>query len=404
MTAPEEPAALSLAEGRFARFEAIRWWDLAKMSSARVLVVGAGALGNEVLKNLALLGVGNVVVADMDRIEASNLSRSVLFREQDEGLPKAECAARAACEIYPGMNAVPLAGNVLADVGLGYFRWADVVIGALDNREARVFVNAACARVGRPWLDGGLDVLNGIARGFAPPRTACYECTMGETDWRLLNQRRSCSLLARKAAQGGGAPTTPTSAAVVGAIQAQEAVKILHGMPDEETLLGRAFVFEGRTHNSYTLHHPVNPECGWHEPPPPVHSVAGAFRDTPMSRMMAEAERLLGAPGKALDFGRELVDGLSCPGCGRRKTASGPAEHLREEDVVCGGCGGECVPSFFHSLEAEDPRLGRTARELGLPAWDIVWVRNGRGMVGLEFSGDDPFGKADGGTGKAGKE
>ena len=87
-----------------------------------------------------------------------------------------------------------LVGNVLADLGLGLFRWAQVVVGALDNREARVFVNGACARVGRPWMDGGIEVIQGVVRGFAPPTTACYECTMSQVDWKVLNQRRSCAL------------------------------------------------------------------------------------------------------------------------------------------------------------------------------------------------------------------
>src|SRR5690348_7153428 len=85
---------IETADGRFARFEAIEWWDQSLLQKARVLVVGAGALGNEVIKNLALLGIGNVVIADMDKIELSNLSRSILFRESDEGKSKAECAAR----------------------------------------------------------------------------------------------------------------------------------------------------------------------------------------------------------------------------------------------------------------------------------------------------------------------
>lgn len=125
--------SLAPQEGRFARLEAIEWWDQALLARSHVLVIGAGALGNEVVKNLALLGLGHVVIADMDRVELSNLSRSVLFRESDEGRFKAECAARAAREIFPGIDAHAFVGNVLADLGLGYFRWADVVIGALAN-------------------------------------------------------------------------------------------------------------------------------------------------------------------------------------------------------------------------------------------------------------------------------
>ena len=69
------------------------------------------------------------------------------FREADEGAFKASTAARAARNIYPEIDARSIDGNLLADVGLNHFRWANVIIGALDNREARVFVNSACARV-----------------------------------------------------------------------------------------------------------------------------------------------------------------------------------------------------------------------------------------------------------------
>src|SRR6202453_1238340 len=95
-------AALSAADDdRFHRFSLIGWWDQQKLRDAKVLVVGAGALGNEIVKNLALLGIGNILIADLDRIENSNLSRSVLYRKKDNGRFKAEVAARAAKEIYP---------------------------------------------------------------------------------------------------------------------------------------------------------------------------------------------------------------------------------------------------------------------------------------------------------------
>src|SRR5947209_16934580 len=83
-------------DDRFQRFKLIGWWDQRKLAAAKGLVVGAGALGNEIVKNLALLGVGQVLVVDMDRIENSNLSRSVLYRASDNGTFKSQAAARAA--------------------------------------------------------------------------------------------------------------------------------------------------------------------------------------------------------------------------------------------------------------------------------------------------------------------
>src|SRR3954452_24180333 len=101
---------------RYSRLRLISWWRQERLAAARVLVVGAGALGNEVLKNLALLGVGVVYVIDLDAIESSNLSRSVLFRAGDGGRAKAEVAARRAREINPDMATAAMRGDVITDL------------------------------------------------------------------------------------------------------------------------------------------------------------------------------------------------------------------------------------------------------------------------------------------------
>jgi molybdopterin/thiamine biosynthesis adenylyltransferase len=163
-------------EDRFGRFRLIGWWDQSKLTQAKILVVGAGALGNEIVKNLALLGVGNVLIADLDRIENSNLSRSVLYRESDNGRFKAEVAAEAARGIYPEIRVGAFNGNVVHDLGAGVFRWADVVIGGLDNREARLAINRHCQRVERPWIDGAIEAIAGTARVFLPGEGACDCC------------------------------------------------------------------------------------------------------------------------------------------------------------------------------------------------------------------------------------
>ncbi len=135
------------AEDRFARFRLISWWDQERLAEARILVIGAGALGNEILKNLALLGVGRVFVADRDRVENSNLSRSILFREHDCGRPKAVVAAERAREIYPSMQGSTSISRAISCTtwAPGIYRWADVILGGLDNREARVAINQAAS-------------------------------------------------------------------------------------------------------------------------------------------------------------------------------------------------------------------------------------------------------------------
>jgi adenylyltransferase/sulfurtransferase len=375
---------LTLKSGRFDRLEAIEWWDQPRVAGSKLLVVGAGALGNEVVKNLVLLGAGHVVVVDMDRVEMSNLTRSVLLRESDEGQPKASCVARAARALSPSSKVTAIHGNVHCDVGLGLFRWADVVVAALDNREARLRVNSACARVGRPWIDGGIDVLPGVVRGFFPPSTACYECTMSAVDWEQVNRRRSCSLLAREAVASGGTPTTPTSASIIGALQVQETLKILHGM---EALLGQGVVFDGVAHDSYRVSYPISPECGWHEPPSRIETRRELDSSSPLSSIWAIAEGELGGLD-AIELGRELVSCLECPECGGSTSVLCPAERLSQNELLCSECGEERIPTFVHAFSRDSDALRLSAAQMGLPPWDVIWGRRGEQGIGIELAGD----------------
>ncbi|MFC1840333.1 ThiF family adenylyltransferase [Thermodesulfobacteriota bacterium] len=374
-------------EDRYSRLEAISWWDQSLLQKAHILVVGSGALGNEIIKNLALLGVRHLVIVDNDRIEKSNLTRSVLFRESDEGLFKAECAARSMKEICPEAKPTALNANVVSDVGLGYFRWSQVIIGALDNREARVFVNSACSMLGRTWFDGGIEVLHGIVRGFSPPETACYECTMSQADWNQINQRRSCSLLARKLVSVSGTPTTPTTAAVIGGIQTQEVVKLLHGL---SFMNGKGYFFDGLAHDSYTINYQIKSDCGCHESALDVLANEDVTSNTPLRVLSERAEQRLGGLD-SIDLGRELVRRLKCPECGREEEVWKSVESITAEQAVCKSCGAESVPVFLHSLKPDSMLLNRSPRQLGLPKWDIIWAHYGNSSIGLEISGDNPF-------------
>ena len=119
-------------------------------------MVGAGALGNEVIKNLVLMGIGHIYIIDFDTIEAANLSRSPLFRESDSGREKAEVAAARAKELNPDVHIQYLHGDVTTDLGLGVFRRMDVIVGCLDNREARLAVNRFAYWMDKPWVDGAI--------------------------------------------------------------------------------------------------------------------------------------------------------------------------------------------------------------------------------------------------------
>ena len=261
-------------EDRYARFRLIAWWDQDKLAAARVLVVGAGALGNEVLKNLAMLGVGHVTIVDYDDIEESNLTRSILFRSRDRGQFKADVAARTLRDINPDISVSAIKGNIITDVGLGLFADVDVVIGCLDNREARLWVNRSCWKVGTPWIDGGIQEISGVAKVFVPPDGACYECAMTENDYRLISLHYSCPLLKQEDLAAGKVPTAPTIASIIGGLQTQEALKLIHGMP---VAAGAAMIFNGVANTFYTTKFQHKENCLSHDTwPAPVELPLGA--------------------------------------------------------------------------------------------------------------------------------
>ncbi len=369
---------------RFARLELISWWDQQRLAAAKVVVVGAGALGNEILKNLALLGVGRVFLIDFDQVESSNLSRSVLFRPEDCGKRKVDVAARRAVEIYPDLRVRPFHGNVVYDVGLGLFRWADVVLAGLDNREARVAINRAAARAGTVWIDGAIERLQGVARVFDPACGPCYECTMSEVDWKMLEARRSCALLSRSELEQGKVPTTPTTASVIAGIQCQEAVKYLHGL---ETLVGKGFVFDGQTHQSYVVSYSQKPDCPSHEPYEPVEVLDWSVEETTAGELLQKVRSDLG-PDAVVEFNNDLLRSLECPKCGRETLVLTSLARVTEQEARCPVCGENRVPHLFHTLSGDEDFLDRTLSQLGVPPWDVVVGRRGLEQRFYELAGD----------------
>ncbi|MFW6170811.1 MAG: HesA/MoeB/ThiF family protein, partial [Planctomycetota bacterium] len=304
---------------RYSRLRLIAWWDQDTLTRARIMVVGAGALGNEVLKNLALMGIGEIHLVDFDHIEQSNLTRGVLFRQRDCGRSKAEAAADSLRNLNPDVRVRPLVANVVTQVGLGLFRDMDVVIGCLDNREARLWVNRSCWRVGTPWIDGGLQEINGVIKVFVPPDGACYECGMTENDYRLINLRYSCPLLRQEQIQSGKVPTSPTIAAMIGGLQTQEALKLLHGLPVES---GVALIYNGMANTFYKTRFQRREACLSHETyPEPMALPLGAVNHTAaellqsvcqMSQFPVESSRI--------ELDHDLVTSIECEPCGTSRT------------------------------------------------------------------------------------
>ena len=372
---------------RYASLRLIPWWRQDRLRAARVLVVGAGALGNEVLKNLALVGVGTVVVIDMDTIEPANLSRSVLFRVEDGGQPKAEVAARRTREINPEITVIPVVGDVINDLGLGVFAAADVVIGSLDNREARLWVNRQCWKVNTPWVDAGIQEIQGVVKVFVPPDSACYECAMTARDYQLLNVRYSCPMLRRDEILAGKVPTAPTIASMMAALEVQEALKLIHGLP---VAAGSALVFNGITNQFYTTRLPHRPDCLSHETYPGAEPLAIGQSTTAAELFDLVRPTLAGPLSLALD--RDLVTVVECLRCATVREIFRPRSVVRQGDADCPACLTPGRPVLIATVEEGSSAAGLSLAKLGIPAYDIVRVDGAEGSGFFLLAGDrSPF-------------
>jgi molybdopterin/thiamine biosynthesis adenylyltransferase len=363
-----------LPEDRYARQRLISWWEQDRLAAARVLVIGAGALGNEILKLLALSGVGHIMIYDMDRIEVSNLSRTVLFKETDAGALKAEVAAQRVVELNPHAVAVGRSHNIIHATGLGIFLWADVVICGLDNRLARMFVNSSCARTGRTWIDGAIEGLSGIVRVFDPARTACYECTMNEADRKHVQDRLSCAMLARDEISLGHVPTTSVAASLIAALEVQEAIKYLHGQP---TLNGEGIHVNGMWHDFSRVQYRRRDDCAAHDMFEQIVPLQQGVNDITLGELLDLAEAKLGRD-VTLELSRDVVTGLTCPVCEKTERVGLVLGALREAAARCPLCETHRVVQFSGIVVRDgEIDLSLTPGEIGVPPFDIIVVRQG---------------------------
>lgn len=374
-------------EDRYSRLRLIPWWDQQRLSSAAIMVVGAGAIGNELIKNLALLGIGRILIVDMDKIEQTNLTRSILFSAKDVGRYKSEAAAQRAMEINPDVRAKALTCNIIDDIGLGVFRRVNLVLGGLDNREARLAVNQSCYRVNRPWIDGAIEVLNGFARVFVPPDGACYECTMTETDWKLINKRKSCAMLTREQMAEGKIPTTPTSSSIIAGVQVQEMLKLLHSDRNLPTLAGKCFVFDGLTHDSYVVTYQRKDSCMSHDPYPEILERDWSVRTMTLRALIKAVRDEMGADA-VVDFDRDIATVATCS-CKESKELYLPVHKLTHEHLVCPACKKAMSFDSIHSIRGTEAFLDKTLFEIGIPPLHIVTGRAGADTRCFEFSADE---------------
>lgn len=378
----------------------LSWFKKDKVKNARVLVAGAGALGNEVVKDLALFGVGHIYVVDFDQIEISNLTRSVLFREEDayNHSYKAEIVAKRAMEINPQISVIPIVGNLFSEVGLGLYRAADVVIGCLDSRIARYLLNRLCMRAGKAWIDGSIENLTGAVKVYTPG-ISCYECGLSREEFNIIMLRTGCADVVRAQTSAGRVATTPISASIVGAIQVQEAMKIIHrekgDEPQFKTLQGKMLRYEGMTNRMNIYRYASwKKNCPAHERWDNITEGRGLSATMQVKDVLAGLKKLLKAKTLEINMrNNKFIDFIVSVKPEKEYEVMIPESRLdgfinANQELKKLSYRTIFHKSFYENIDADFPYQDLTLQQIGIPLFDVIQVSTDKGLYFVELSGD----------------
>ncbi len=373
-------------ESRYARHHLIDWWEQKRLSQAKVMVVGAGAIGNEVIKSLALLGVGNLWIVDFDTVEVTNLTRSVLFRESDIGRSKAEVAAERARDINPHINVHALSCDLEYEIGSGVYRAMDVVIGCLDSLQARLALNRACYRVGVPWINGGIEVTVAEVSLFQAERGACFECSMSPAMWEQHHERFSCGGL-RANLNEEKQPTTAVVASIVAGYMVNEAVALLHTdaeHPKTGLEFGQKMILLLKPYRFDIYGLPCDPNCLAHE----CWEEIEVLPLSPAALTTAQLLEQIGEPQGTLELGFDLLTVMRCVECGSEASVFLPLERVGVETSECPQCAKRSrYPETVTWIDHESEWAQTLLSQLGIPEYQILCVKGERGTRYVQLTG-----------------
>ncbi len=411
--AETERSALPIDEKNdpFARQKLVSWWDQERIADARVLVMGAGAIGNETLHNLALLGFRHIFLCDMDTIELSNLSRTLLFRREDEGRLKAEVAAERTREmcLAEDPRVDYFSGDIMYELGTGIYRHFDIILGCLDNDATRFFIDRQCTRFGKPWINAGISELAvGLQLIWCRESGQCFHCGESpEVVGRVMSRKASCGKTSIADLQAGKIPTVQVASAIVAGLQAQETVKFVCGKHVE---WGVNYYFQG-TKNAFEMTRKRDDcACMHHEMPLADHvtELTHISSRNTMRELLAAVRETLGIEGYlAVDLseeaGRDFIRTSVCCACGEHEVSVNvPRYRFRDEMAVCVTCRVQGTTELvydpittsvrYYDEESDEEMLDMTLAALGIPPLHVLTVYDGEDREYLvELTGDMPY-------------
>ena len=363
---------VTAADDRYMRHRAIPWWDQDRLTNARVLVAGAGAIGNEVIKLLALMGVNNLTIVDFDTIEITNLTRSILFRDTDIGNSKSIIAAARARDLNPDSVAIGIHGDLEYDVGIGVYRNHDLIIGCLDSVNARLALNRCSMRSGTPWINGGIEATFGEVT-WHTNNSACFECGMTESMWERRNRRYSCGgQLANIPTDS--VPTTATIASIIASYLVNEALLLLHAESFEDKAglkAGEKLFLSLQPYAFHIAAMETNTSCTAHEKWEPLQALNLDVTSSTVQDLLSETS----GPDGILELGFDLLTGMHCVQCGETEEMLSPIEKSLLSTTHCDRCNLDTrTPVAISWIDWNSPLAVRALCELRIPPLHVISI------------------------------
>jgi molybdopterin/thiamine biosynthesis adenylyltransferase len=242
---------------RYARQLLLADWNQEKLAKSTVLVAGIGALGSIVALDLALTGIGKIIIVDFDTIELSNLSRQFLYSDKDVGESKAIVAGQKLRQANPDVQILAL-NCAIQEVRMTTWEEADLIIDGLDTFEARRWLNSLCIHKNKPLIHGGMYGWWGNVQRVIPFETPCLECQPLVPAERL---QKACTPPGQRRKTEEPPPKFPSLlsiATVIAGIQFQEALKHLLSVG---TPLDNYLFYDGLNQQFTVLKLARNPNC-----------------------------------------------------------------------------------------------------------------------------------------------
>ena len=213
-----------------------------KLKKAKVVIAGAGGLGNPAAIYLAAAGVGRILNIDNDQYELSNLNRQILGWQKDIGRPKVEAAEEKLRALNPDIEVEAVNTEITAENVCDLIRDSDVVVDALDNWKTRFDLNSGCVECRIPLVHAGIHGLSGQITTIVPGEGPCLRCIIPKAPPEIRPF-----------------PVLGATPGLFAMLQVMEVIKLILGLG--KPLVGRLFLFSGEDMSSSIVQVSRNPDC-----------------------------------------------------------------------------------------------------------------------------------------------